>query len=471
MVNRPQNVVLLVIDSLRCDRLSAYGHHQRITPFLDSIAKDGVKFDTAYAPAPWTVPVHGSLFSGELPSYHGSHRKSKKFEWPAEKSLAGRMSGAGYQTAGFSANPWLTPEFNYDIGFDTYDYLSPQPPFPDEETSPKSDISDFSSIAGVREILSWAKNGDVTKRIANGSWKKFFESAFVEATTLNEAIIEWIRNGDADNQFVFANYMDVHDPHYGSVFADAETSVGSITESTIGSTRRKFPLIKDVVDFQSEPEDIDRARELYEKSLQELDRDLRDLFERLSKVVNLEDTLTIILGDHGECMGEHGYWGHGTYLYEELLRVPLIMWYPGADRLNKTNQQSPVSIRALYDFLLNVATGSSNIVDEITKLLNEEDPIFAECTGPRPNMSGIASQEGYTAVIDDGWKFVRNRETDEGEFIQTDNHSDRSMSQPNEERFKRLEQEKWGEVEFGSDEEELDIDEKTADHLSDLGYI
>ena len=473
MVDRPQNVFLLVIDSLRYDRLSTYGHRGDTTPLLDSIAEEGVKFDMAYAPAPWTVPVHGSLSSGELPSYHGTHRKSKMFEWPAEQSLAGKMADSGYQTAGFSANPWLTSEFGFDTGFDTYKYLSPQPPFPDEETAPESEVTDLSSIGGILEILSWAIEGNTVKRIANGSWTQFYESAFVDATTLNEEVIEWARDVDAGDRFIFANYMDVHDPHYDtiSVYPDAGPTIGSTVGTNIGSARRNFPLIKDGVSFQSEPEDEDRARDLYEKSLRELDRDLCNLFERLSEVIDLGETLTVVLGDHGECMGEHGYWGHGTYLYEELLRVPLIIWYPNVAQLEGENSHSPVSLRSLHDFLVEVATGNGGTDDEITKLLNREDPIFAECTGPRPNMSEVASQHGYTAVIDNGWKYIRNRETGEAKFVETDHHSHHSMNGPDEERLKRLEEKQWGKIELDDEGEDLEIANETEDRLSDLGYI
>ncbi|MFB6187416.1 MAG: sulfatase-like hydrolase/transferase [Halobacteriaceae archaeon] len=79
MTKKPENVILIVVDTLRADRLSCYGYENETSPFLDSLAEEGMRFENAYSVASWTVPVHGSLFSGKLPSFHGSHRQSDVF--------------------------------------------------------------------------------------------------------------------------------------------------------------------------------------------------------------------------------------------------------------------------------------------------------------------------------------------------------------------------------------------------------
>ena len=465
MTQSPENVILLVIDSLRYDRLSCYGYKEETTPFLDSLAKRGTKFETAIAPAPWTVPVHGSLFTGDLPSYHGSHRKSKRFKRRPEESLAGILSAQGYQTAGFSANPWISPEFNFDTGFDEFDGLDPQPPFPEEPTAPTNEAADLSSPRGIFNVAKWVLTKNPIKRTVNGSWKRFLDSEYAPGSQVTAAITDWARSGPDEKQFIFANYMDVHDPYYEKFF-------GEYADEPLHEQRglQRLSLLKKV-GFMSEPDDPERARELYDESVRRVDEYVELLFDRLADTLDLNESLVLVLGDHGECLGEHEYWGHGTYLHDELLRVPLIVDFPDSMELT-LDPTTPVSLCDLYDFITTLANGSETDVAKTSESLSRSGPLFAECTGPRPNMQGIASSEGYRATIDKGWKLVRDRSNEQMELFEILYANDQKL--PSTEAKSHLEEhehERWSGQSLQVNDEDDSMSTETKRRLSDLGYL
>jgi len=474
-MSRPETVLLLVVDSLRYDRLSCYGSEAVTTPFLDSLAEDGRRFERAYSTAPWTVPAHGSMFTGTLPSRHGSHRKHEQFEWPGENALAGVVSEAGYHSVGVSANPWIAPEFGFDAGFDEFHYLSHTPPFPSEEAAPYGkDISDPESLRGVRQILSWANEGNALKRLANGVWHEYVRRPFPGARRVNEAVERAVADAAGTDTLVFANYMDVHSPHYDPLLSLPEAESGPLGgPSQSAAAAFRYPPLGNGVSVQSEPVDPERGRELYDESVRRFDDRLRDLFERLDQHVDLDETLTVVVGDHGECLGEHGYWGHNTFMYEELLRVPLIVSPPDGDDRELSGGPDPVSLIDVPTFIANaVGTTMPEEADVSGRPLSGTGPVYAESTGPLPEMDEQVSRDGYAAVIDDGYKLVRNRETGETRLFEVDPHSyDRRERSVVRDRLVRLERECWQDLDVTPAESGEALAPETESHLSDLGYL
>ncbi|ELZ75339.1 sulfatase [Haloferax volcanii DSM 14919] len=470
MKTKPENVVLLVIDSLRADHLSCYGYERQTSPFIDSLAENGLKFEHAYSTAPWTVPAHGSLFTGELPSYHGSHRKSKTFKNSSDQSLAGLLSDEGYTTAGFSANPWLSPEFNFDTGFDHYSYLSPQPPFPNDDVYPENDKANLSSASGLLEIMSWMIDGNPLKRACNGFWKAYMDMGFVKTNDMTEAISDYVDENPESNNFIFANYMDVHDPHIDPVLSVREKRYYQKSSTKAPRTsNRIFPLVGKKVNFQTEPENPERARDLYDQSIREVDAGIEQLFDNISDQLNLDESLIIILGDHGECMGEHRYWGHGTYLHDELIQVPLIIDLPNSVSSESADQDAPVSLLALFDLIRSMSDEScdnESLVDSLGR-----EPLYTECLGPRPNMEGKASETGYRGVIDAGWKLVRDRDTNKLSLEQVTSWPSDMTEDEAREHLQELEQDRWNKKATDVADGEGEISSATESRLSDLGYL
>ncbi|MDZ4384706.1 MAG: sulfatase-like hydrolase/transferase, partial [Nitrospirota bacterium] len=116
---RRPNIILLVLDTVRADRLSCYNYTRKTTPFLESLAEEGVTFEQAIAPAPWTLPSHVSMFTGMLPSKHGAHRDHHKFDTPYV-TLAQLLSEYGYRTAGFSNVQWVDHVTGAVRGFEEF---------------------------------------------------------------------------------------------------------------------------------------------------------------------------------------------------------------------------------------------------------------------------------------------------------------------------------------------------------------
>lgn len=125
---QPKHVVVLMLDTTRADHLSAYGYGRQTTPTIDAFARENIRFAYAVTAAPWTPPSVASMFTGVYPATHGwmppnlrgdAKKMAVKLD-PQLETLAERFKAAGYTTIGVSPNPWITGEFGYNQGFDTF---------------------------------------------------------------------------------------------------------------------------------------------------------------------------------------------------------------------------------------------------------------------------------------------------------------------------------------------------------------
>jgi arylsulfatase A-like enzyme len=405
------------------------------------------------------------LFSGQLPSDHGTHRKSPSFKKPADESLAGTLSDAGYHTGGFSANPWLSPALQFDTGFDHFEYITEEPPFSDEPIVPNTTIGDLYSIEGIRSVLQWCFEGNPLKRFSNGVWKRYLDSG-AGVKQVNEVILEWIDNCDEDNKFIFANYMDVHDPHYDYPFGRSDLCLPSASTRLDMSKSRCQAAYSKRIDFMSEPSAPERSRRLYDQAIRHVDEGLRDLFEELEDKVNLDESLVVILGDHGESLGENGYWGHGTYLHQQLIRIPLLICPPKEHQPLDSDQ--PTTILDITDYIMEKIGASLNKEHETIRSVSSGDkPLFAETIAPRANMEQESLKGGFEAVIYDGQKLVRNRKTGETTLTEIDN---KGQTETEQRQLEALLKNKWGDIDYEIENEEVISDEMRS-RLSDLGYL
>lgn len=196
------DVLFVVLDSLRTDRVSTYGHDRETSPTIDRLAKDATVYDHAYTPAPWTLPSHCSMFTGRYPSEHGvtngftdrSIRLPEGFPTVAE-----RLSQRGYRTAGFSNNPWVGQLSGLDRGFDEYvewDLEISQSASADAHRSRDALLSRTHSAVG----LAASQPLVLLKR-------RFFTANLVERAK------RWFDGADAPT-FAFMNLMEAHGPYY-----------------------------------------------------------------------------------------------------------------------------------------------------------------------------------------------------------------------------------------------------------------
>jgi arylsulfatase A-like enzyme len=297
-VERPPNVLLLVIDTLRADRVGVYGNDQPTSPRIDAFARDAIVFESALAPSPHTAPSHASLFTSTYPATHGVwneffNAEGERF-YPTlslnATTLADVLRDGGWQTAAIADGGYVSAGRGLAQGFSHFD-----------------------------------------------SWGHGVEDRFAKA-------ISWIGERDASRPFfLFLHTYEVHAPYvppkgYENRFdADYQGPVRDALEGSrewletgeikdpLSDLHRRFfaPLLEDL-----DPADRDFLLALYDAELNLVDEQFGALLDYLSASNLLEDTLIVITADHGEEFGEHGKFTH-EQVYQELLQIPLIIRLPG----------------------------------------------------------------------------------------------------------------------------------------------
>jgi len=291
------NIIVIVADALRADRLSCYtqcpadGYTKNQTPQIDALARDGVLYREMSAQASWTKPSVGTILTSLYPSSHQAVHAESQLP-AAATALAEVLSVNGYRTAGLVTNAYITPLFGFDQGFDSYVYLEPDDPF-------------FAPSAATRLAIHRAlMRTDLGRwqRQTFGTWPGPY---YREAEVVNAHLLPWLEAQRTGRFFVYVHYMDPHTPYFrhpydGTAFMDA------------------LP-----------PDQAGWVSSLYDGEVVYLDAHLGALFDALKTWGLYDDALIVFTADHGEEFFEHGGWGHGATLYEEQLRVPLIVKYPG----------------------------------------------------------------------------------------------------------------------------------------------
>jgi len=303
------NVVLIVLDTVRADHLSVYGYSRPTTRGLEKLASEGVVFEQAVAPAPWTLPSHATLFTGLYPAQHHAGRLHPRLD-DHLTTLPELLQAQGYQTVGFSNNTWVSRATNFHQGFD-----------------------DFEDFRGIWRVWRSAS------RLTAVQIYHFFEPGQLHgdrsggAGVTNQAIRRWF-NARRDPKrpfFLFINYLDAHfpyhppDPYWRKFVEPAHLAL---------ATKLLDAKAQDEADWTPPPIKWDAAKwgaltDLYDGELFYLDAMLTELFDDLRERGLWDDTLVVVTSDHGENLGEHELFLHRFSVYEPTLRIPLIMRFPG----------------------------------------------------------------------------------------------------------------------------------------------
>jgi arylsulfatase A-like enzyme/uncharacterized membrane protein YbhN (UPF0104 family) len=288
------NVLFIVVDALRADHLPAYGYAEGSTPNLDAFTKDSIRFNEAFANASWTRPSFASLLSGRYPSSHKTMAKSASL--PDEiTTLPEALRDGGYTTLGVVTNYNVAPFFNFHQGFDRYVYLEPTFVLGANDTAAKLLLVQF-----LRQKIETYKAK--RNQVEPGS-------AYQDAVVVNRQIGTLLGGAPKDRPwFLFAGYMDSHDPYYPHPY------------NGTGYSRAAHQT--------PEPEEADALRTLYDGEIAYWDEQFGHLIADLRKR-DVYDAMTIIVtADHGEEFMDHGGFWHGTTLYDEQLHVPLFVKLP-----------------------------------------------------------------------------------------------------------------------------------------------
>jgi uncharacterized protein (TIRG00374 family) len=293
-------VIVLVVDTLRADHLPAYGYEEGHTPNLDAFAREAVRFERAYANASWTRPSFATILTGSYVSRHQTMSKSASLP-EALVTLPEALAQAGFVTAGVVTNYNVAPFFRFDQGFDRYRYLEPAFVLGANDTAAKLLFIQFArqQIEKVEERMSGPQPG----------------RAYRDAAEVNRAIAAELDRMPQDRPFfLFAGYMDPHDPY----FPHADTPRGNVGGVAFSRAANQTP----------DPAVAPRLRALYDGEITYWDRHFGALLDDLRRRGLYDRATIIVTSDHGEEFGEHGGFWHGTTLYDEQVHVPLFVKLP-----------------------------------------------------------------------------------------------------------------------------------------------
>ena len=373
------NIVLIMIDTLRADRLGAYGRHGNPSGAIDALAAEGVTFDHAVAPAPWTLPSIASLFVSVYPSVHQTNEYERGTDVVAQgpgevrslsesfATLAERLQQAGYTTAAFVGNPFIIRKHGFAQGFDHFD-------------------------------------ADFAARTIPGS-------------IVNDAALNWLRD-DYDGRrpfFLYLHYMDVHAPLTVSPeiidpllqLVEANPHRRKLSPQELNGARFFFRTSAALYDEQPRHVRLNQYAEyyqaLYDGVVREQDRHIEALHEDLSASGLWDDAYVILTADHGEALGEHRLWTHGRSAHQSQLHIPLILRWPGVLPAGKRVAETSSLIDLMPTILDQLGLAPEPRAQGVSLLgrINEESehtPVaFAEAVKKDPTQR---------AIIRDKWKLL-----------------------------------------------------------------
>jgi len=307
----PPNVVLLVWDTCRADRLSAWGHPRPTSPHLEALAAKGVRYARCSTPAPWTAPAHASLFTGLAMHRHGLEVGRGDRVHAGIPLLAETLGKAGYETAAFTANSYVSDLTGLSRGFR----------FLENVWDPGTGAQDADRVLAA--VKSWLE----------------------------------IRKPDPAKEgpfFLFANFMDCHLP-----LRPPRHDVEAVREPDLSMQDLQAASLLDQPDALAHLLGIrlvaegtlrgNRAR--YDGAARFLDRKTAELLDLLRERGFLGDALVVVTSDHGENLGEHGMLDHRISLWDTLLRVPLVVHRPGRYEGGAV-VQAEVSLMDVYPTIL-----------------------------------------------------------------------------------------------------------------------
>lgn len=306
---KPPNIVLVSLDTLRADRLHCYGNPRRTSPFIDQLAKDSVVFRHAYAPSPWTLPSHLSLFTSQYPGSFfrgvlGYEFAGRKLVHPVDyrvgpdaRLLAEVLKQHGYDTVGYHGGGYVHSVYGFDRGFRIYKPVEKDRPF---------------------------SQGAAYLRGRKKSDKPFF--LFLHTYIIHQT-------------YRYENVFGVDKKQRPKGLEGVDFVMATLDGQFIITMDEKSPLYR----WKPNPEQIDYFKTVYDGGIRYADMLLGTLLETLKDMSFYDDALIVVLSDHGEEFWEHipeHSPEHNHSLFDELLHVPLMVKFPGRARAGQEVQST-----------------------------------------------------------------------------------------------------------------------------------
>ena len=403
------DILLIVLDTLRADRLSCYGHPQTTTPNLDAFAAKSTLFERAISPAQWTIPAHGSLFTGEYPTTHLTHQIYDTHS-PAYTTLAEHLSAAGYNTVGFCNNPLLGVVNNgLDRGFqEFYNYGGTVPQRP--QTMQKHGKARNQLVRTASHLLEKI-NEPAQHLLTRTPWilnmmlhpwlVSMWEKRIHFKGNTQQSITDLIgylkaRQGKRERRpiFTYLNLMQTHLPYtppkpfidkFAPIFQEERAARDFMRSYNNETYRWITPVTEPFTTLQHETLNaMYNAEVAYEDAL------LTQLLAYLDKPKVRDNTLVIITADHGEGLDHHNFVGHSLVTYEDLIRVPLIIRYPPQYAAGQ-RVSAPVSTRRIFHTVLHAAG--------VHTTAGHTAAVYPAATKPQSDQKALLASEVHTLSL------------------------------------------------------------------------
>lgn len=342
------NIILIVIDAVRQDVLALYGGSVK-TPELEKFAEDSVAYKNAITVNASSLSSHASLFTGMYPSEHKVieqgrilnsedeilDRLERQYHDFSGELIPTMLRKEGYHTYGISNNIFVSNFVGFNKGFDWFCFLPTLPKYINDEYREAWKLgSSISQIA--KELIRQGRIGDIPK------FKKLKEKVDNYRNAVGYPVDKGagmmnniVMNSHFEQPFfLFLNYMEAHNPYKNEKHVEIDDQYYGVKKLN--------------------KERVEQLRKDYEEEIAYLDKKLGEIIDSLKLNGLYDNSLIIILGDHGQAFNEHEHMYHGIYLYNELIRIPLIIKYPNSKRYTlKNGYQSITSIKALIKDIVN----------------------------------------------------------------------------------------------------------------------
>lgn len=334
------NILWIVWDTVRADYLGLYGYNKPTTPFLDKWSQEARVFENCVSVASTTVPTHASMFTGLMPS---EHRRSNTENYLGDEftTIAELLQSSGYQTYLYSANPHISRKRNFTQGFDTAEH-------------PWDDKYKYEALRVVRgKIAPQDRSSELTVNIRSSRISQWMIKASGELA--QRGVEKWLTNCKRNRPFfIFLNYMEAHQPYvppesYRERLMNAEQVKNSYKVDRSWAALWSYTFGKK----QYSKQETELTRLTYAATVAELDGMLENLLKSLEAGGYLDNTIVVVTSDHGEHLGEHHMLDHQYSVYEQLMRVPLVIRYP--QRFSPGRDTRPVMNSDLFPTVLELA--------------------------------------------------------------------------------------------------------------------
>ncbi len=331
----PKNLILIALDTLRPDHLGCYGYGENTSPNIDAFAREAFIFQGAQSAAPWTAPSMVSLLTSLYPDVHQVTRFPRSLRLSdGIETLAERLQANGFDTAAFTEGGYLASAIGLDQGFDLYrDQPAEKPGSANSATNPAR------LEKGIGRFIAWLKQRDASTPffgffqtyephhplVAPEEYIRMFAPQYNQAAEhgrLSQIIANWGMGKAFDVSE--AELIQRHIPH--------------CKLAGLGKVERLPEFVAHGIAIERPMREPDLApgstfskwlNAIYDAEIRYMDDQLGHLFEHLKRSGQLDDTLILIISDHGEGLGDHDEIGHGRGLFSEILDVAFVLRVPG----------------------------------------------------------------------------------------------------------------------------------------------